>query len=101
MGWDGEGEEGAEPLVRLCQDVCDQCSLRVSGQQHPVIPWNLGEDGVSPQPWPYELQRAGECGGGAGGDQLSQDWEGPLPHISLFEQLSEPELGLIYIQAAG
>lgn len=52
MGWDGEGEEGAEPLVRLCQDVCDQCSLRVSGQQHPVIPWNLGEDGVSPQPWP-------------------------------------------------
>lgn len=72
-----------------------------SGQQHPVIPWCLGGDGISTQPWPYGLQKAGECGAGAGGDQLSQDWKGPLPHISLFELLSEPVLGLSYIQAAG
>lgn len=60
-----------------------------------------GGDGVSTQPWPSGLQRVGERGAGAGRDQLSQDWEGPLPYISLFEQLSEPVLGLSYIQAAG
>lgn len=101
QGWDGKGEEGAEPLVQLCQPrtcVTSVPSLS-SGQQHPVIPWYLGGDGVSTQPWPYGPQRAGEYG--AGGDQLSQDWEGLLPHISLFEQLSEPVLGLSYIQAAG
>lgn len=101
-----KGREGAEPLVQLCQPRAwvPSAASSSSGQQHPIPPCTLEWMGLAPSCAPmgyreladvvsippcWRWRRAALLGLGRA-----------LPCLWLLGQLSEPVLGLHYVQAA-
>lgn len=93
--------------MRLCQPRAwvPSALSPSSGQQHPVPPFHLGGDGVSTQLCPVSCRELAD----AVSIPPCWYWRGPavpglgraLPCLSLLGQLSQPLLGLSYVQAAG